>query len=82
MIIEIKKPDKYVNSKIFLEETGYSFYQENEKYFIAGETDEETLLAAWDNHKPVNPKLAEKAAKKAVLDKLGITADEARLLFS
>lgn len=82
MIIEIEKPEKYVDSKVFNDETGFLFYSENDKYFIAGDTDEKTLLSAWNNHNPIDAKIALKAAKDAVLDKLGISQDEAKLLLS
>ena len=80
MIIEIENPQKYVDSKIFNDETGFLFYSENDKLFIAGDVDEKTLLAAWNNHNPVNERIAAKAAKEALLVKLGITEAEAKLL--
>ena len=82
MIIEIPTPTKTINSRLFFEETGFRLYLENDRYWLEGETDEKTLLTAYSNHNPENLAEIKAAEKVALLAKLGITEDEAKLLLS
>ena len=82
MQIKINKPTKYVDSMIFQEESGLSLFIENGQWFIGGTDDEKAALAALANHNPINEQTQAAADKAALLAKLGITADEAKLLLS
>lgn len=54
---------------------------ESNKLFIDVTTDDEAKTAeVWKNHKAENWEIKRAAARQALLDRLGITADEAQLL--
>jgi hypothetical protein len=78
--IQIDKPTKYADSLIFNKDTGYSYFVRNDVYYLSGDATKEQLLAAFAAHNPVQP--APSTDKAALLAKLGITADEAKLLLS
>ena len=73
--IQIPKPTKNANSAIFLEETGYSFFQVGDEFFLAGDATEQELLAAFAAHNPpapAEPTVAEKLAS------VGLSLDDLR----
>jgi hypothetical protein len=82
MQIKINKPTKYVDSMLFQEESGLSLFIENGAWFINGAENENEALTALENHNPINSALQATNDKAALLAKLGITADEAKLLLS
>ena len=78
--IQIDKPTKYADSLIFNKDTGYSYFVRNDVYYLSGDATKEQLLAAFAAHNPVEP--VPSTDKAALLTRLGITADEVKLLLS
>lgn len=56
MEIKIAKPTKPVNSLIFLNETGFNLYQQDNDFYLSGDATEQELLDAYENHNPPAPK--------------------------
>jgi len=76
---KMTKPNKPLHSTIFRDETGWELYTTGDDLFIFGDctkAEAEAALAAHNPPAPTEPTVAEKLAK------LGITADEAKLLLS
>ena len=73
MLIEIQKPDKYVDSVLLEKESGFHLYHHEGKTFIQGEGTEEEALAALEAHHGVPfPELT--IAEKLAF--VGISMDE------
>lgn len=73
MEIKIAKPTKYVDSLLFEKETGFSYYQKENEFFLSGNATEQELLASFELHNPTQP------LEPTVQEKLaaaGITIDE------
>jgi hypothetical protein len=73
MLIEIEKPNKYVDSILLEKESGFHLYHHEGKTFMQGEGTEQEALAALEAHNPTPPSeltLAEKLAS------VGISMDE------
>ncbi len=65
MEIQIEKPNKYVDSKIFLRETGFDYFERAGQFFLSGDGTEKELLAALSKHNPqipTEPSIEEKLA--------------------
>jgi len=55
MEIKITKRNKYADSKLFREETDYSYFVRDEEYFLSGDATEQELLNAFAAHNPITP---------------------------
>jgi hypothetical protein len=55
MEIKINKPTKYADSFLFQKETGFSYFQEGDEFFLVGDATEAELLAAFEAHNPTPP---------------------------
>ncbi len=75
---KISTPTKKINSVLFEKDYGYQLFERDNQFYISGNCTLEEALNALDKHNPTD-KTAEKAA---LLAKLGISADEAKLLLS
>ena len=76
-------PVKPLNSEIFKTATGWQLWISGEDLVISGAPTKAQAQAALDAHNPPDPQIAIQAAatqKAALLARLGITADEAKLL--
>lgn len=65
MEIKINQPTKYVDSFLFEKETGFLYFQRGDEFFLAGNTTEKELLAAFEGHNPsvpTEPTIADKLA--------------------
>jgi hypothetical protein len=73
MLLEIQKPNKYVDSILLEKESGFHLYHYEEKTFVQGEGTEEEALAALEAHNPTPP------AEPTVAEKLlsvGLSIEE------
>jgi hypothetical protein len=73
MEIKINKPTKYANSFLFEKETGFSYFQVGEDFFLVGDASEAELLAAFAAHNPpapTEPTIADK------LSSVGLSIDD------
>jgi len=76
-------PNKPLNSDEFKNATGFDLFIRGNDLFVSGELTKAQAQAALDAHNPPDPQIAIQAAatqKAALLARLGITADEAKLL--
>ena len=76
-------PAKSLDSIVFTAITGFDLYIRGDDLVISGELTKAQAQAALDAHNPPDPQIAIEAAatqKAALLARLGITADEAKLL--
>jgi hypothetical protein len=73
MEIKVEKPKKYVDSRLFTDETGFAFYQLGDNYFLAGDATESELLAALEAHNPTPPQELSVADKLA---SVGLSLDD------
>jgi hypothetical protein len=55
MIIEITKPNKYVDSVSLEKESGFHLFHDGDKTFMQGEGTKEQALAALEAHNPPPP---------------------------
>lgn len=55
MEIKINKPTKYADSFLFNRDTGYSFSQLGDDFYLAGDATEQELLDAFAAHNPTPP---------------------------
>jgi len=55
MEIKINRPEKFADSSIFNLETGFSYFQRGDEFFLAGDANEAELLAAFAAHNPPAP---------------------------
>jgi hypothetical protein len=79
MLLEIQKPNKYVDSILLEKESGFHLYQHEEKTFMQGEGTEEEALAALEAHNPIPP------AELTVAEKLasvGLSLEELKAALS
>lgn len=82
MIYTFNIPKKYINTEIFIKETGFDLYIKNQDLIIAGELTEEIALSLLDAHNPLNPieeannEIMVKASRDAKLAKMGFTLAE------
>jgi hypothetical protein len=78
-------PSKVLITDTFRDETGFELFIRGEDLIISGELTKAQAQTALDNHNPPDPQVAIALAatqKAALLARLGITADEAKLLLS
>jgi len=83
MLHTFEMPIKSIDSTLFRDTTGCDLYILQEKLVISGEITKVQAKAALDAHNPPDPAVvlaANATAKAALLSRLGITADEAKLL--
>ena len=76
MEIKINKPTKYADSFLFEKETGFSYYQRGEDFFLSGNATEEELKVAFATHNPTppaEPTIAEKLAS------VGLSIDDLKV---
>ena len=76
-------PNKPLNSYEFKNATGFDLFIRGDDLVISGELTKAQAQGALDAHNPPDPQIAIDAAatqKAALLARLGITADEAKLL--
>ena len=76
-------PNKSLNSDGFKTATGFDLYIRGDDLVISGELTKAEAQTALDAHNPPDPQIAIAATatqKAALLARLGITADEAKLL--
>jgi len=73
MIIEIQKPNKYINGALFYEESGFNIFQVEDKFFLSGDATENELLEALNKHNPVAPTELTVAEKLA---SVGLSVDD------
>jgi len=76
-------PAKPLNSDGFRNATGFDLFIRDGELFVSGELTKAQAQTALDAHNPPDPQIAIEAAataKAALLARLGITADEAKLL--
>lgn len=52
MKIQIERPNKSVNSEIFLQESGFMLTCIEDEFFLTGEATKSELLAAYAAHNP------------------------------
>jgi len=55
MIIEIEKPNKYVNGALFYKESGFNIFQVEDKFFLSGNDTENNIKKAFMQHNPIAP---------------------------
>jgi len=80
---EFPIPAKPLNSDEFKAATSFDLYIRGDDLVISGELTKAQAQSALDAHNPPDPQIAIDAAatqKAALLARLGITADEAKLL--
>jgi hypothetical protein len=73
MLIEIQKPNKYIDSILLEKESGFHLYHYEGKTFMHGEGTEEQALAALEAHNPIEPNNLTVQQK---LEKAGLTVEE------
>jgi hypothetical protein len=76
-------PNKPLNSDEFKSATGWDLYIRGDDLVISGECTKAQAQSALDAHNPPDPQVAialAATAKAELLARLGITADEAKLL--
>jgi len=78
---KIDTPTKTVNSQLFLAETGFDLFTRDDGFYVSGCETQKEADNAISGHNPPAP-IDNSVAKAALLVKLGITADEAKLLLS
>lgn len=65
MELKVNNPNKYIDSFLFEQETGFGYFQRGDEFFLVGNATEEELLAAFDAHNPpvpTEPTIADKLA--------------------
>ena len=80
---KIAKPTKYVNSLLFREQTGCDIFIRGNEWFISGDLTAEQAAQELALHNPPDPQIAideTNTARTALLTRLGITEEEAKLL--
>ena len=76
-------PSKILITDIFRNDTGFELFIRGDDLVISGELTKAEAQTALDAHNPPDPQIAIEATatqKAALLARLGITADEAKLL--
>lgn len=73
MEIQIKKPNKFVDSNIFFNETGFSLFVREDNWFIGGVENEIEALQALEKHNPPAPTPPTVAEKLALV---GLSLDD------
>lgn len=82
MNYKVTKTNPVANSDDFKKESGCELFTIEGEFYIEGADSQkhaDSLMAA---HNPVDTHAINSATKAALLDKLGISADEAKLLLS
>jgi hypothetical protein len=73
MQIKIDKPTKYVDSNIFNLETGFSYFQIEDGFYLSGNATEAELITAFAAHNPLELKELTVAEKLA---SVGLSVDD------
>ena len=79
---QIKTPTKVINSEIFRKETGCYLYIEQDEFYISGADSQKHAEELLASHNPIDSQALETSKKAALLDRLGLTPEEVKLLLS
>jgi len=80
MNIKVKNPNKFLDSVLFSQETRCYLYTLDGELYVEGADSKAHAEQLLSDHNPVDIYAVNATQKAALLARLGITADEAKLL--